>query len=136
MNMTRCLILTIGLALATASAQADDYGTISGQVTLAKVPPAPPVNVTTDKAHCLGKGPIVDNTYIVDPKSKGLKNVVIWLRPATNNRRDVFPQEKIFPAWKKPQAINTQSINHVASLSRGLSPFALATRSSLRTALR
>ena len=105
MNMTRCLILAISLALATASAQADDFGTISGQVLMPNAPAAAPINVVADKAHCLSKGPLLDETYIVDAKTMGLKNVVIWLRPASTDRRAEFPQDKIFPAWQKPQSI-------------------------------
>jgi plastocyanin len=40
----------------------------------------------------------------VDPKSKGIKNVVVWLRPDTADRKDPFPADKIKPELQKPKA--------------------------------
>ena len=106
MNMARCLILAVGLALATASAQAADYGSITGQVKMPDAPkPAPIAGVAAnpDQAHCLSKGPLFDRTYMVDDKTKGLKGVIVWLRPASKDRRAEFPKDQIHPNLQNPK---------------------------------
>lgn len=78
-----------------------DWATIKGQVTFTKAPMPGPVNVTNDKEHCLSKGPLVYEEVIVDGKTKGFKNVVVYLRPDDPNRKALFPQEKIHPKLAK-----------------------------------
>jgi WD40 repeat protein len=66
--------------------------TIKGKVTFAgdPLPPAKTVTIpdnNKDKDYC-HKGPLNDPSWMVDPKTKGVKNVVIWVKP---------PQGKYFP---------------------------------------
>lgn len=74
--------LTISLAERPAVAQDNDWGTVKGQVVFVGATPAVKnLNVDKDKEHCLSKGPIPDETWLVNPKNKGVRNVVVWLQP-------------------------------------------------------
>lgn len=88
--------------------QAQGYGSIKGQVILPNPPQKTAINVTVDKEHCLSKGEQFPTDIVVDPKSKGVLNVVVWLRPDDNNRRAVFPQDKI-----KPELVKVAAKTHV-----------------------
>jgi hypothetical protein len=80
------------------------YATIKGKVTLdGPVPPVANLNFegNKDKDHCL-KGPKEDPTWIVDKDSRGVKNVVIWLRAPAGKFFDLPPDQKK-PA--KPQVM-------------------------------
>jgi hypothetical protein len=52
----------------------------------------------------LAKGPILDESVIVNPKNRGIKNVVVWLRPDNNDLRAAFAQNEVHPvdAKRKP----------------------------------
>lgn len=109
----RTLIACLGLSLVAfgSSAIAEDakWVTVKGQVKLsdlklqALAKPAL-LNVTTDVAHCQSKGPLTAEDLIVNPKNGGVKNVWVYLKPATG---DVFAPEAIHPdlANAKPKEI-------------------------------
>ena len=85
------------------AAQAGAYTTIKGKVTWpGEAPKLMAVNVTADKATCCKDGPLMPTDVEVNPKNKGLKNVVVWVRPDTEDRKDVFPVDKIHPNHTKP----------------------------------
>ena len=84
-------------------AKAGDYVTIKGQIKWpGEAPKLMAVNVTADKATCCKDGDLMPTEILVDPKSKGLQNVVVWVRPDTEDRKDVFPADKIHPDLMKP----------------------------------
>jgi plastocyanin len=95
------LALAAELTATKAQAPGGDWASIKGQVIFTKAPEPGKVDVTTDKGHCLSKGPLVYEEVIVDPKSKGLKNVVVWLRPDDPDRKAPFPAAKIHPNLAK-----------------------------------
>ena len=69
--------------MASAPARSDDgWGTVEGQVTFAgtddQAKPVP-ANVDKDQAVCLKDGPIYKSDYVVNPKNKGVRWVVVWL---------------------------------------------------------
>ncbi|NBO92700.1 MAG: hypothetical protein EBV06_10395 [Planctomycetia bacterium] len=72
------------VALVAPSALAQ--GSIKSQVIWSdkNLPKNDKANVDKDKEHCLSKGDILKNDLIVDPKTKGVKNVVFWLVDAKN----------------------------------------------------
>ena len=86
-------LASMGFALAAAlvlassvrlSAAADDqkWGTIKGQVVLDGDVPAPEkINVDKDQEHCLSKGPIFSETWVVNPKNKGVRWAFVYLQP-------------------------------------------------------
>ncbi len=99
MVLARFLALTAAFAIVSASSAADDkWVTIKGQVVLPADKPIPKrasLNVTQDKEHCLSKGDILDESVIVNPKNRGIKNVVVWLRPddATDAKAKLKPAQ-------------------------------------------
>ncbi|MGL6096231.1 MAG: hypothetical protein ACRC7O_10600 [Fimbriiglobus sp.] len=87
-------------------AQADgDWATIKGQVKLTNASAAKPANVTADKAFCTKDGPVVVEDIIVG-KNGGVKNVVVWLRPDSTDRKAAFPKDKIKPELAKAAPVN------------------------------
>lgn len=108
----RLLALLTTLLLTISAAAADDkWATVKGQVVLpASVPIPKPMelNVTQDKMHCLSKGAILDDAVIVNPKNRGIKNVVVWLRPDNPNPKATFKPAEIYPedAKRKPAEID------------------------------
>ena len=100
--MKRLLILALCASAGSAAVAQDKLVTIKGQVKFNgdKAPPAKVVDVTTDKAVCCKDGDLADTQQIVDEKSLGVKNVDVWLRPDTTDRKDTFPLDKIPAALK------------------------------------
>jgi hypothetical protein len=107
------ILATMALA-ALSIAQDGNWVTVKGQVILpeaeakkalesAKVP----VNVTADQKHCNSKGPLLPTDVIVNPKNGGLKNVVVFLRPANKDRDPKFLPKDIHPDFAKrtPKAL-------------------------------
>jgi hypothetical protein len=98
--MMRVLSL-IGFAIAWAAlgsgvgerARADDqaWGTIRGQVVFDgdQIPERKQADVNghKDQEHCLSKGPIFSEAWVVNPKNKGVRWVFVWLAPADKNRK-------------------------------------------------
>ena len=96
-----CCALVVAFA---TNARAEDkpaaWVTIKGQVVFPKdkkVPERAKLNITQDKEHCAGKGPILDESILVDPKTRGIKNVVVYLRPL-DKTADGFAKNEIHPA--------------------------------------
>jgi hypothetical protein len=104
------LAATAVLATTDLSSAADEkWVTIKGQVVFPadkKIPERAKLNVTQDKDHCLSKGDILDETMIVNTKNKGIKNVVVYLRPDDTAVAE-FPKDSIFPddAKRKPAEV-------------------------------
>jgi hypothetical protein len=75
-----CLAGLTGTATAQGPA---GWGTVKGKVLYGgkTIPERKPLEVTKDQAHCLAKGPILSEAWVVDPKTKGVKDVFIWLEP-------------------------------------------------------
>jgi len=66
---------------ALAAPSAHGQGSVKSQVIWndKTVPKNEEAKVDKDKDHCLAKGAILQNQLIIDPKTKGVKNVVFWL---------------------------------------------------------
>jgi len=120
MRRIRLLALSaavIGLAAAlspataeTTTTAADQWATIKGQVVLPANVPVPErkkLDVSQDKTHCLSKGDILDESLIVNPKDRGIKNVVVWLRPDNTNPKSGIVKAQIFPddTKRKPATV-------------------------------
>jgi len=92
------------LATAFGPASAQDkakWSTVKGQIVYPAgkaVPDRKPLDVSQDKAHCLSKGAVLDETLIVNPKNRGIKNVVVWLRPDNINPKASLTKDQIDPA--------------------------------------
>jgi hypothetical protein len=96
---------TLLLGVSQASAADTKYVTIKGQVTYTKAPEPAIEKVDTDKPVCCKNGDLKSNKYIVDAKTKGLQNAVVWLRPDSDDRAAPFPQDKIEPTLLKAKPV-------------------------------
>lgn len=99
--MVRIPMLALLAALLTVSAADAQWATVKGQVVLppnVPIPKQPALNVTQDKDHCLSKGQILDEAVIVNPANRGIKNVVVWLRPDSPDVKATFSKAQINPA--------------------------------------
>ncbi len=97
------ILAAVTTALAPVSADDKDgsWTILKGQIVYPAgkdIPERKALDVSQDKAHCLSKGPVLDESLIVNPKNRGIKNVVVWLRPDDQNPKSAIPKTKIFPA--------------------------------------
>ncbi|MCI0704607.1 MAG: hypothetical protein L0241_26420 [Planctomycetia bacterium] len=93
-----------------ARSQPAQWTTIKGQVVFPAKKPIPErkaLNVTQDKKHCLMNGPILDESILINAKNRGVKNVVVYLRPDNTDPKSEFPKDKIHPndAKRKPAEV-------------------------------
>lgn len=99
------------LTSASLSSAADDkWATVKGQVVFPadKTPPKrESLKVTQDKDHCLSKGDLLDESVIVNAKNRGVKNVVVFLRPDSTDPKAEFAKDQIFPndTQRKPAEV-------------------------------
>jgi hypothetical protein len=82
---------------------------IKGRVVFPENKPVPeqkPLMVASDKEHCLAKGAILDESVIVNSKNRGIKNVVVYLRPLDTSTTE-FTKDQIHPddAKRKPSKV-------------------------------
>jgi hypothetical protein len=113
MRLLSCVCSCALFAAFTPSTCADEpkqtWVTIKGRVVFPEGKPLPkrePLDVKQDRPHCLANGPLLDEAVIVNPKNRGIKNVVVYLRPAAKNVLD-FPAAQIHPddAKRKPAEV-------------------------------
>src|SRR6516225_474795 len=59
------------------------WGTVKGQVVWGggELPPRKDVKVEKDQEHCLSKGPIPDESWVVNSQNKGVRWAFVWLAP-------------------------------------------------------
>jgi hypothetical protein len=91
-----CLVALSG----RAPAEALGWGNVKGQVVYAggEFKPAA-IKVDKDQGHCLSRGPLMSDEYVVNPKNNGVRWVLVWLiDPAS-------PLKKLptHPALAKPK---------------------------------
>ena len=101
-----CCALVVSFAAVARDAQAQ-WVTVKGQVVFPagkEVPKRAPLVVNQDKAQCLAKGPILDESVLVNPKNRGIKNVVVFLRPAAQKADAAFAPNEIHPGDAKRKA--------------------------------
>jgi plastocyanin len=104
----RLLSCVLGCALAGTAAGGDDpkaWATVKGQVVYPADKPVPKRAALPAPAACPNCPPILDEAVVVNPKNRGVKNVVVWLRPddATDPKAKFAPGQ-IHPgdAKRKP----------------------------------
>jgi len=100
-NLSYALLITalVGLtSLATrpepAYAQANQWAkSVKGQVVFAgaAIPQPKQLQVTKDQEHCLGKGPIVSEEWVINPSDKGIKNVFVWITKPDGTKPPIAP---------------------------------------------
>ena len=90
-------LLVVGV---TASAQAADWGDLTGTITLdtkAAVPQQAPINVQKDVAVC-GKHNLKDESVIVNPENRGVADVLVYVYA------DKGPKPAVHDDYKKTEA--------------------------------
>jgi hypothetical protein len=112
--MRHALSCALGCALLFALpglARADEkWATIKGQVVFPadkQLPVRAALNVNQDKQACLANGPILDESILVSAKNRGVKNVVVYLRPDNQQPGAAFAANEIHPgdAKRKPAEV-------------------------------
>lgn len=79
-------VVAFGLLTSAAAAQ-DKWGTVKGKIVWGgeKLPElddlTPLIMKNPDAAFCLKDGKVLDEKWVVDPKSKGLRWTFVWLAP-------------------------------------------------------
>jgi len=80
-------VLGVMIAFAPAAA-AQGWGTVKGQVTVeGQAPQRKPIAVTKDQEHCQKHGDLLSEDYVVNPRNKGVRWVVVWLIDANSPTR-------------------------------------------------
>ncbi len=81
-------LAALAVLAAAPAARAEGWGTIKGQVVWAggNVPAREELKVDKDQEACLAHGPLLSEKYVVDPKTKGVRWVVVWLADPNNPR--------------------------------------------------
>jgi len=92
--------VVVANAPAEATTIADDgWGTIKGRIVLENEPAAAKeITVSADQGHCLAKGKLFDQTWIVN-KDKAVKNAFIWL--ASDGKTASGKDLKVHPSLAK-----------------------------------
>jgi hypothetical protein len=69
------------------------WGTLTGQITWGgqKVPQQKPLKITKDSKHCHTGGPILSEDYVINPKNKGVRWVIVFLAPDGKKPLPIHP---------------------------------------------
>src|SRR4051812_25926728 len=110
LSCVACCALAAGVA--AQNPQPAAWVTVKGRVVLPAdrpIPPRPPLAVGGPNGPaCLKNGPILDESAVVSPKTRGIKNVVVWLRPNNaTDRKAAFAAHEVHPgdAARKPAVV-------------------------------
>jgi len=117
------------LLLAPALVQAQQsWGNVKGTIVWgpAQLPTRNKVDVSkagaADQAHCCEKGPLLDDTFIVDAKSRGVRDVMVWLVDA-NDAKKALPIHPDLKALGEKTVVldqpRCQFVPHVLALREG-----------------
>lgn len=91
------------LATLGSNASADGWGNLKGQVVLddkVKLKPIVKLDVTKDQAHCLAKGNLLPEQWVVHPTTKGIKWVMVWVAVEKEGKADHLAEMPIHAAVK------------------------------------
>jgi hypothetical protein len=83
--LSAALVAGLAVVFTGAGHAAEEWGTVKGQVTWGgkELPKAEKIAVEKDKEHCLSKGDLLREEFVVG-KNGGVKNVFVWLQGADN----------------------------------------------------
>jgi len=105
--MTTAAAVVAALVLCD-SARAQNWGTVKGQVVWGpdKLPVKEKAKVDKDETHCLSKGDIYTDAYVVNPKNKGVRWVLVWLVDADKPAAALPIHPSLKEVSKKPLVID------------------------------
>jgi hypothetical protein len=100
--MRHLFFSSIALLLAACPALAQEWGSVKGTVVFEAGPLPQPnaAKVDKDQAHCLAKGPLFKDDLVIDAKSRGVKNVIVWLAPVGGGTMPINPKLAAVPRDK------------------------------------
>jgi hypothetical protein len=108
-------MFTMLAALAMAApvpAPTPDWVTIKGTVVWPekeKIPERKAFDLTIPKGgdidYIRTGGTVYDDTFLIDDKTRGLKDVTVWVRPDDDDLKAKFPAEKIHPDLAKAKPV-------------------------------
>jgi hypothetical protein len=104
MHLSRLVaVCALAALLSGPVAAQQEWGHIKGQVTFGGNPPKlDPKKVDKDQQHCLSRGPIPDETWVVNPRNKGVRWIVVWLAVDKNGTADHAAVPPIHPSLARP----------------------------------
>jgi hypothetical protein len=111
--------------LSIAHAQGDAWGDVTGRIIWGddKLPPQQNLvlGANPDAPFCQKNGPLKDETWIVNPKNKGLKSAFVWLEGAKKgDKLPIHPSlEKVAPAKIDVDQPSCAFIAHAIALREG-----------------
>ncbi len=72
------------------------WGTIKGQVIFAgkEIPKSAEKKVDANQGHCLEKGPVPGDNWVIDPNTKAVRYVVVFLKPDAGKTLAIHPTLK------------------------------------------
>lgn len=128
------ICIAAAFAAPLTSVNADDWGKVSGRITVAgDLPKIEPLQITHDEEFC-GQFKLADQSLQVNSKNQGLANAVIWLStkeqiPVHSSRRDIskpvlmdnqnclfVPRMLLLRAGQFLHVTNSDSIPHNVSI--------------------
>jgi hypothetical protein len=119
----------LGLLLCLPPADAQNapsgWGTIKGQVVYGgdSIPEPMKLKVDKDKEHCLAKGDLFSEKWVVNKTNKGVRNVFVWLiqgDPASEEPLPIHPKLKAAPDKEvEIDQPRCQFIPHAVTLREG-----------------
>src|SRR5262249_17456228 len=120
----------LALTLAAPDAGAADknggrWGTIKGQVVFngKKLPEPQPLKVDKDQKHCLSKGKILDEEWVVNSKNKGVRWAIVWLAADPTAENKTLPVHPELASAKLKAVVIDQPccmfVPHVVALREG-----------------
>ncbi len=83
------LVLSLTLGFASNASCAESWGDLTGQFIFDGTPPVPEkAKITSDKEVCC-EHDVINESLLVDPESKGIKNIIVVLTLGRTDRREV-----------------------------------------------
>jgi hypothetical protein len=114
--------LLLTLSASPAARSAEGWGTITGRIVWdGPVPEREKIDVKGNK-DCLAKGDVLSEELLVNPKNKGVQNVIVWLVDATDAKKALPIHPSLKDAKLPPVEIDQpccQFIPRVVALRQG-----------------
>jgi hypothetical protein len=109
---------------AAPAVQAQGFGSVKGQIVFSGTPPVPEqLKVDKDQDACLMKGPLHSEKYVIDPASKGVRWVIVWLDDPKRPEKGPSPVAPALKAIKDKKIFLDQPTcqfqDHVIALRKG-----------------
>ena len=84
-------ITTFAFMFVVSGLNAQDWGTLKGKVVWggSETPKPELVKIDKDQDHCLSKGDITSEKLVIDPATKGVRWVMVWLVDPKNPKADL-----------------------------------------------